>query len=206
MCFNSPVIVATVKDRAGVIGAEIAEQLAALKREGKEHLFAGIIAGWETQIGRDFETDRPLGYRALSHRGFSADHPPKDADAEWVQVVREFIELWANSLHAAGVPKEKIFCHIAFTAQGLRAPDARESYAVKVHFAAPEVAFDPAYRRDSPPILKERHSRKSTPPWRRTLLRVGFRRRARTSHRQACPVSQRWRPIWAACSITAQCW
>jgi hypothetical protein len=28
----------------------------------------------------------------------------------------------------------------------LRAPDARESYAVKVHFAAPEVAFDSAYR------------------------------------------------------------
>jgi hypothetical protein len=146
MSFNSPAIVAAVKARATVIGAEIAQQLAALKREGKEYLFAGVIAGWETQMGRDFETDRPLGYRALSRRGFSLDHPPKDADAERVQVVREFIELWANSLHAAGVPKERIFCHIAFTAQGLRAADARESYAVKVHFAAPEVAFDSAYR------------------------------------------------------------
>ena len=61
MCFNSPAIVAAVKDRAGLIGAEIGRELGALRTEGKEHLFAGVIAGWETQIGRDFETDRPLG-------------------------------------------------------------------------------------------------------------------------------------------------
>ena len=56
------------------------------------------------------------------------------------------MELWANSLHAAGIPREKIFCHIAFTSQGLRAADAQESYAEKVHFALPEVAFSSAYR------------------------------------------------------------
>ena len=79
MCFNSPAIVAAVKDRAGLIGAEIQKELAALKSQGKEHLFAGVMTGWETQIGRDFETGRPLGYRALVHRGFSESHPPKDA-------------------------------------------------------------------------------------------------------------------------------
>ena len=56
------------------------------------------------------------------------------------------MELWANSLHAAGVPREKIFCHIAFTDQGLRNADAKESYAKKVNFAPPEVAFSSAYR------------------------------------------------------------
>ena len=105
-----------------------------------------MIAGWETQIGRDFETGRPLGYRALLHRGFSESHPPRDADLERVRVVKEFMELWADSLHAGGVPRQRIFCHIAFTDQGLRKPDAKESYAVKVNFAPPEVAFSPAYR------------------------------------------------------------
>jgi hypothetical protein len=146
MCFNSPAVVAAVRNRAGIIGAEVKREIAALKAEGKEHLFAGVIAGWETQIGRDFDTGRPLGYRALLHRGFRKTHPPKDADAERVGVVKEFMELWANSLNAGGVPRQRIFCHIAFTDQGLREADAEESYAVKVGFAPSEVAFSRAYR------------------------------------------------------------
>jgi hypothetical protein len=146
MCFNSPAIVAAVKDRAGLIGAEIKRGLAALISEGKQHLFAGVIAGWETCIGRDFETGRRLGYRALSHRGFSGRNPPRDPDLERVQIVKEFIELWANALHAGGIPRDRIFCHIAFEDQGLRKAGPRESYAVKVHFAPPEVAFSSAYR------------------------------------------------------------
>ncbi|MGC8639557.1 MAG: hypothetical protein ACP5XB_06725 [Isosphaeraceae bacterium] len=146
MCFNSPAIVAAVKARAGLIGEEIKQELGALKSRGNEHLFAGVIAGWETSIGRDFETNRPLGYRALGHRGFSAANPPPDPDLERVAVVKEFIELWASALHSGGVPSEKVFCHIAFTDQGLRKADAEESHAVKVHFALPDVAFSSAYR------------------------------------------------------------
>ena len=146
MCFNSPAIVAAVKERAGLIGEQIKKEVAVLKSQGTEHLFAGVIAGWETCISRDFATDCPLGYRALSHRGFSAANPPKDPDLERVGVVKEFIELWARALRSGGVPAEKVFCHIAFTDQGLRQADAKESYAVKVHFALPEVAFSSAYR------------------------------------------------------------
>jgi hypothetical protein len=146
MCFNSPEIIAAVKDRAGLIGKEIENERTTLKSEGKAHLFAGVMAGWETCIGRDFDTGRPLGYRALSHRGFSATNLPKDPDLERVRVVKEFIELWANALRAGGVPREKVYCHIAFTDQGLRKADAGESYAVKVQFAVPEVAFSDAYR------------------------------------------------------------
>ncbi|MCW3098222.1 MAG: hypothetical protein JWL77_3840 [Chthonomonadaceae bacterium] len=146
MCFNSPEIQAAVKKRAALIGAEVKKETAALKASGQEHLFAGLIAGWETYIGRDFDTGRPLGYRALSHRGFSANRPPADPDLERVKVVKEFMELWANSLHTAGIPREKIFCHIAFTSQGLRAADAKESYAQKVQFSPPDVAFSSAYR------------------------------------------------------------
>jgi hypothetical protein len=146
MCYNAPAIVAAAKDRAGLIGAEVKRELAALKSAGKEHLFAGVIAGWETQISPEFGTNRRLGFRAMAHRGYSEQKPPKDLDAERVSVVKEWMELWANSLHAAGTPREKIFCHIAFTDQGLRKADARETYAEKVHFALPEVAFSSAYR------------------------------------------------------------
>ncbi len=146
MCFNSPEVRAAVRKRASLIGGEVRKELDALKTAGREHLFAGLIAGWETYIGRDFDTDRSLGYRALSHRGFSASNPPVDADLERVHVVQEFIELWANSLHAAGIPREKIFCHIALTPQGLRAADAKDSFAKRVQFALPEVAFSSAYR------------------------------------------------------------
>jgi hypothetical protein len=146
MCFNSPAIVAAVRDRAGLIGKEIKHEVDALVSQGKAHLFAGVIAGWETQIGRDFETGRPLGYRALHHRGFSESHPPADPDRERVHVVKEFMELWADSLHAGGVARQRIFCHIAFTDQGLRKADAKESHAVKVSFALPEVAFSSKYR------------------------------------------------------------
>jgi hypothetical protein len=143
MCFNSPAIQAAVQARAALIGAEVKKEMDALKAAGQEHLFAGLIAGWETMIGRDFDTDRPLGYRALSHRGFSATHPPQDPDLERVQVVQEFIELWANSLRTAGIPREKIFCHIAFTHQGL---DHQEKTQSTSHFSPPEVAFGADYR------------------------------------------------------------
>jgi hypothetical protein len=146
MCFNSPGIILAVKDRGAVIGKEIHKELAALKAEGKPHLFACVMTGWETQIGSDFNTNRPLGYRALRNRGFSPSNPPRDADFERQCVVKEFMELWANALHEGGVSRERIFCHIAFTDQGLRKADAHESYARKVHFAVPEVAFSSAYR------------------------------------------------------------
>jgi hypothetical protein len=146
MCYNAPAIVAAAKDRAGLIGAEIKRELAVLKSLGKEHLFAAVIAGSETQISPEFGSNRRLGFRALAHRGFSENSPPKDIDAERVSVVKEWIELWCNSLHAAGAPREKIFCHIAFTDQGLRKADAKESYVEKVAFAPPEVAFSSAYR------------------------------------------------------------
>jgi hypothetical protein len=146
MCYNAPAIVAAARARAKLIGNEIRRELATLKANGKEHLFAAVIAGWETQIGRDFDTGKPLGFRALAHRGFSEQNPPRDTDPERVSVVKEWMEIWANALHAAGTPQDKIFCHIAFTDQGLRKPEGNQSYAARVGFAPPEVAFSPAYR------------------------------------------------------------
>lgn len=146
MCYNSPEIQAAARQRAGLIGEEIHRETQALQAAGKPYLFAGVITGWETRIGSDFETDRPLGYRALSHRGFSAQKPPKDADQERVSIVKEFITLWADSLHAAGVPRDKIFCHIAFTSQGLHKEGSTATTAEVLHFSPPDVAFSSSYR------------------------------------------------------------
>jgi hypothetical protein len=146
MCYNAPQIVAAAKARAALIGAEIKRELGVLKSQGKEHLFAGVIAGSETQLSSEFGTNRRLGFRALAHRGFSEKNPPQDLDAERVSVVKEWIELWCRWLQAAGAPREKIFCHIAFTDQGLRKPNAAQSYVERVAFAPPEVAFSSAYR------------------------------------------------------------
>ena len=175
-----------------------------LETPGKGTSLCGVIAGWETQIGRDFETDRPLGYRALSHRGFSENNPPKDPDLERVPVVKEFIELWANSLHAAGIPREKIFCHIAFTAQGLRTPDAKESYAQKVHFALPEVAFSSAYRPGFSTYPEGSTFKEIYAVLARTVLPAGFPPRAPTCPPPGCPASPRWKPTWGGCSTTGR--
>ena len=146
MCYNAPAIVAAAKDRAGLIGAEIKRELAVLKSQGKEHLFAGVIAGSETQISPRIWNRSPLG---ISRAG-SPRLQRKESAQGHRRRTRERGEgvdrTVGNSLHAAGAPREKIFCHIAFTDQGLRKADAKESYVEKVAFAPPEVAFSSAYR------------------------------------------------------------
>ena len=58
-CLNSPAMVKEARRLAGsVIGPAIAEGLANLRLTGDEALFAGVIVGWETAIGRDFDTGR----------------------------------------------------------------------------------------------------------------------------------------------------
>jgi len=103
MCFNSPVIRREVQQRAALLGKAIQAGVSRLHQLNKPELFAGVIAGWETMIGQDFETGKYLGYRALLNRGFSREHPPRDLDLERQDVVREFIELWSDGLAGAGI-------------------------------------------------------------------------------------------------------
>jgi hypothetical protein len=175
MCFNSPEIAELVRDRATLIGREIAKGLANLRAKGKAHLYAGVIAGSETEIGRDFETGRYLGYCGLTNKGFSAENPPADLDRARTQLVQEHIERWARALAAAGVPKDSIYAHIVFTSQGLDDEQRiqRASYAERVHFATPDVAFSDAYRPGvstypSPgtfATIYEELEKRGTPPW-----------------------------------------
>ncbi len=115
MCFNSPKIQAEVTRRARhVIGAEIVTQLATLKARGKENLFAGVIAGWESHMGHDVATNSPVGFHALANRGFGPGRPPSDVGAEVASIVAEFVGLWTSGLAQAGIDPTRIYTHVSF--------------------------------------------------------------------------------------------
>jgi len=142
-CFNSPAMVKEARRLAGsVIGPAIAKGLADLRLTGDEALFAGVIVGWETQLGRDFDTRRDLGYCALTNLGFTAHSPPADMDGALESVVQNWIETWSSSLADAGVSSDRIYSHIAFVPKFDDAHgSARGSYARSVLYTPPQVAF-----------------------------------------------------------------
>ena len=142
LCFNSTGVVRAVTTRAALIGHEVRLGLERLRTARKEELFLGVIAGWETQIGRDFDSGKSLGYCALTNAGYSYRQPPTDPDTARASIVAEFIALWARSLVAGGVPKGAIYSHIAFTSlPAYRANPAGASYLQTINFAPPATAF-----------------------------------------------------------------
>jgi hypothetical protein len=153
LCFNSPAVEDAVKRRAALIGEEAARGMKMLQVHGHANLFIGVIAGWETQIGRDFETGKYLGYHALMNKGYSAKNPPADIDQARVAIVKEFLDLWATSLAQAGVPDEKIYSHVAFMSQASfdaarfgqpgRWPGA---YLETINFTPPSASFGGHHR------------------------------------------------------------
>ena len=156
MCFNSKPIQREVQQRAAVIGKAIQAGVNRLKQLKRPELFAGAIAGSETEIGQDFKTGKYLGYRALLNRGFSREHPPKDMDGEREKVVQEFIELWSKGLADAGVDPRKIYSHTCFLSHRAFGGDDKDitymkrkgeiTYSQHNHFAPPWVAFGKYHR------------------------------------------------------------
>ncbi len=110
-----------------VIAPNLRREIAALKRDGKEHLFAGVLAGSEPMIDNymkpDADTERlmkadgtpkgRLGYRALMNRGYSKLHPPKDLTAALCTIVEETVAFWCQQFADAGIPIAKIYPHVA---------------------------------------------------------------------------------------------
>ncbi|MGA3238064.1 MAG: hypothetical protein ABSG03_17370 [Bryobacteraceae bacterium] len=150
LCLNSRGVTEEVRKRAALIGDEVQKGLRKLHDAGRDDIFIGVIAGWETQIGRDFATGKPLGYCALTNKGFSATHPPADFERARSEIVREFVALWAQSLAEAGIPKDKIYSHIAFMSESqyrlarrVRPDQTAASYLEAINATPPEVAFSP---------------------------------------------------------------
>jgi hypothetical protein len=149
-CLNSAAMVKEARRLAGsVIGPAVAQGLADLRSTGEEALFAGVIVGWETQLGRDFDTGRDLGYCALTNLGFTANSAPGDIDGALESVVQNWIETWSSSLAGAGVPNDRIYSHIEF-APKRQFDDAHGptsgSYARSVLYTPPLVAFGETHR------------------------------------------------------------
>jgi len=117
MCFNSKPIISEVQRLArDVIGQAIKQGVDRLTSLGKPEFLSAVIMGWETSIGRDYDNIKlPLGYCALTNLGFSKGKAPKDVDIELESVVHDFIQLWAKSLVDAGIRKEKIIWHLAYS-------------------------------------------------------------------------------------------
>jgi len=148
-CFNSPAMLNEARRIAGqVIGPAVAEQVAKLRKTGDEGLFGGVIVGWETAIGRDFDTRRDLGYCALTNLGFSQKEPPRDPDGALESVVQNWIETWSKGLVDAGVGGEKIYSHIGFKSKKQFEEEGAKggSYARSVMYTPPSVAFGATHR------------------------------------------------------------
>lgn len=145
MCINSAAIEAEVWRRGDeVIGAALHAGLERLRRAGREDLFAGVIVGWETQIGREFESGRVLGYCALANRGLRRGASREAMDQARVEALEHFISIWSTSIASAGVPPSRIYSHVAFMPR--RQFDSSEhengeTYAARTNFSPPETAF-----------------------------------------------------------------
>lgn len=135
MCINSAAIKREVVNRAHVIGTAIHAGILKLRAAGREDLFAAVLAGWETQIGRDFPDNRPLGYCALANRGVKPGASSEELFNGRVAAVADFISLWAEALASGGVPENKIYSHVAFATKTSTEP--------RSNFAPPSVAFGP---------------------------------------------------------------
>jgi hypothetical protein len=127
MCFTSKRTRAEVtRIVSKVIGPVLREEVAKLKAEGKEVLFAGVLVGSEPVIDdyskpnpertkmmqEDGVLAGPLGYRALLDRGFSADNPPDDFRQALAKITQETIAFWCQQFVDAGIPAEKLYPHV----------------------------------------------------------------------------------------------
>jgi hypothetical protein len=148
LCLSSKDVRKAVSKRASVIGAAVADGVRKLHLAGKDELFLGVIAGWETQIGRDFDTGKDLGYRSLINGGYSKANPPADLDVARSKVAQEFAAFWAQSLIEAGVPRGKVYSHIAYLsetmyklARRMNPANMSSSYLRAINFTPPATAF-----------------------------------------------------------------
>jgi hypothetical protein len=128
MCFTSKKTRAEVtRIVSRVIGPILREEIAKLKAEGKEALFAGVLVGLEPSIDdyskpnpevtkmmkEDGVPATPLGYRALLNRGFSAANPPQDFRKALATIVQETNAFWCKQFVDAGITVDKLYPHVA---------------------------------------------------------------------------------------------
>jgi hypothetical protein len=131
ICFTSKTVRAEwmrlIRD---VIAPPLKKELTVLEREGKGHLFAGILVGSEPTFDNYTHTDPEtakrvaadgaptgqLGYRALLDRGYGKDHPPADIHQALGEIIQETVAFWCKAFVQAGLPARKLYPHIPASA------------------------------------------------------------------------------------------
>jgi hypothetical protein len=170
-----------------VIAPSLRQEIAVLKHEGKERLFAGVLVGSEPTFDNYIQTGPEmqkmikddgapigrLGYRALMDRGFSKDHQPAHLSDALGSVIQETVAFWCRQFVEAGIPAEKLYPHVAaqLPIEIMSAPVSAafnrwsrpgwSTYAVEAF----EDGFEPLYRE-----LKKHGS----PPWGGVEANAGF--------------------------------
>jgi hypothetical protein len=137
--YESPRFRADVTERFREVSRPIATRLRKWRAEGREHLFAGVVVGWESgfytmpsflpgerpragdQVLGDDEVVR-TGYAALTARGWSAPSIRERARRQHKTEARVFDELMFDVVHgytallagvcrSAGLPPDRIYTH-----------------------------------------------------------------------------------------------
>ncbi len=107
MCYMSPTVESwTQYWLVNVIGPAVVSGYQRLVAAGKPQLFAGIFAGWESNVQN--------GYCSLSYLGYSATNPPPSFPAMMSYVLSQHVALWTRSLAASGIPTDLIYTHLAW--------------------------------------------------------------------------------------------
>lgn len=132
MCYSCPKIRAEVTRLVSkVVAPAIRDGMA----EVSAGLFAGVTVGSEPSLDDYTDVDRinpkladlmerdraaktRLGYNALTHAGYSKNNPPKDFHQALAKINQEFIAFWAKNFVDAGIPKNRLYTHVAAAAHG----------------------------------------------------------------------------------------
>ena len=131
MCYNSPKVLSEVSYIVSkVLGPALLRGVRDLKSAGKEDLFGGITLSEELSLDdysgidklnptlgammtKDGALKARLGYCALTNLGYSEDKPPADYPAALAKINQEYSAYWGKQLTQAGVPKSKLYTHVA---------------------------------------------------------------------------------------------
>src|SRR5271170_2815892 len=107
MCYESPPVQTwTNYWLLNVVGPAIETGYQRLVSAGKTQLFAGVFAGWESNLA--------YGYCSLSQLGYSAASPPANFQNAQADVLQRHIALWAQDLNQTGIPTNLIYTHVAW--------------------------------------------------------------------------------------------
>jgi hypothetical protein len=115
MCYESPEVQKFTRYWVASMGQAIGLGYQQLAAAGKPELFAGVFAGWESDLAAG------TGYRSLGCLGYSTTNPPADFDNARAVVLQRHISLWCECLSLARIPRDKIYTHVSFSTDAVSA-------------------------------------------------------------------------------------